>query len=105
MIKLTGDHIVEYYQGTRGVGHTRAMVDGVGNRSIIVVANSRQVKALARLTLAQHVFPVHDIGETLRGLRLPLHIDNHAFETIWDEVRKALNNAERRIVKLESKLV
>lgn len=104
MIKLIGDHITDYYQGTRGVGHTQAMIDGVGDRSIVVVANHRQIKALTDLTLAQHVFPVYDINEKLRGLRLPLHIDNHAFTMIWAEGREALDSAERRITELERKL-
>ena len=104
MIKLTGDHITEYYQRTRAVGHTQAMIDGIGAGSVVVVTNHQQERALqAQQPLGLYITSC-DFGEKSRGLCLPLHIDNHAFEVIWAEARKALNKAENKIVRLESEL-
>ncbi len=105
MIKLVGDHITEYYQKTRGVGHTRAMIDGIGTSSVVIVVNDQQRKELQKWQpLGLYIVLSHDLGDKLRGLRSPLHIDNHAFEVIWAEARMALDKAENKIARLESKL-
>ncbi len=105
MTKLTGDYITEYYHQTRGVGHTQAMMDGVGSESVVIVANHQQARELKTRQPLVLFIPSQDSSDKLRGLRRPLHIDNHAFTVIWAEVREALNNAEKRIAGLESKLV
>lgn len=104
MIKLTGDHITEYYQRTRGVGHTRAMIDGIGASSVVVVVNNQQGRALQAYQPLGLYIASYDFAEKSRGLCLPLHIDNHAFGVIWAEARKALDKAGDKIARLESKL-
>ena len=100
-MKLIGDRVTEYYWQTRGVGHTRAMMEGVGDKSIVVVVDQRQTRQLQSRWPGVNYMIVPDIGEKLHGLRAPLHIDNYAFTTIWAEARKALDEAESIMVELE----
>ena len=72
--------LVGYFNGTRGVGHTKTVMLGF-NRSpearIIVVCEHD----LPNIPMNQKI-PLENLGRWLEGTRSPLVIDNHALDVM-----------------------
>lgn len=93
--------LIEYYNVTRGVGHTATMLDGARHRACIVLAsNMRQVVGIGRQ--APQIRPV-SLGanlDGLRGLHLPLAIDNGALWTLMAEAWSCIQDLRKENVRL-----
>jgi len=86
------------YLQNRGLGHTTAMLEGAQNTDgVIIIAHTKPfADSLARRCKNARGISLHNLA-SLRGLRLPILIDNFALQTL-------LTNAHKRICELEGAL-
>ena len=88
-----------YYQATRAVGHTYAMMHGALHtdhpQGIIILAHDMSyARDLARQCIKKQVVPIslHTLEHGLRGHRKPLLIDNAA---LWQLLHEAATEIEK----------
>lgn len=93
--KLT--FLAHYFIINRGVGHTKTMLEGVNNNpTAMVVVNSRS--AAKRLGI-QNAVTLDDLG-AMRGLNIPVVLDNHALFELLSDAAKHIEQLERENTSL-----
>lgn len=101
---MQGDMIFEYFRQTRGVGHTKALLTGLSNNSLVLVGNDLQRSAIERQALDLgsiiRAIPLTRFESQMRSLRLPLVIDNHAFIQLWLDARQGMRLLDKEIKRL-----
>lgn len=102
-VQILIEELIRYYETTRGVGHTRTMLQGVtcGRNAVVVVANSQMGGMLMRHYQVDRIVTLHQIkqGSVLRGMQAPLVFDNHALVTLLADMRETLRQAESAVVR------
>lgn len=104
-----------YYSRTRGVGHTRAMVNGIGEGKTLVLSNrpnslASELRGLTGTSSASigpgsvQVIGFDDIQRALAGQRLPLLIDHDAMREIMLRAGAEVDRLKRRIRELNDEL-
>lgn len=92
------DEILAYYDGNRGVGHTRAAINGAGAENALFLTSYRdqalrvhkQDERLELITLQQVA------NGSLRGKNRPMVADHGALTTLLTEARRVILNAQVR---------
>ncbi len=93
---MKDNEIQTYLQGARQVGHTKILTESLKNVDepfFILGADMMHAQVLAKRIGNPHAIPVSlSANSTIRGRRLPLVMDNHAFSTVCE-------NYENRIIE------
>lgn len=78
-IQKTLEELLQYYQTTRAVGHTYAMINGAKNTdNVLVLVHSQKYASEIKAKYPKAEFTGFLNLEGLRGKRKPLLIDNGA---------------------------
>ncbi len=105
-------NLIEYYNTTRGVGHTELMIASpIGESCIIMSHNERMgkyIKEKIQSVTLNHENATKNIkfistSSNLRGMKLPLLIDNAALHTIFLESLSEIETLRQEITKLKTK--
>ena len=88
------DWLLQYYYGSRGVGHTTVMFDGVRTaKEVYILASTyKQAKILSKH--CDNALPIH-WNKQLHGQRTPIAIDNSAMIDILGEVYNILERIKQ----------
>ena len=99
-IKETLNDLLHYYESTRQVGHTAAMIEGVANspQTMVLVGNFAQGKCLMPKVSEKQVVPIGSISTALCDRRAPLVIDNAAMWLILHEAKKEIERLEAQVL-------
>lgn len=95
-----------YYSSSRGVGHTRAMIEGAKNeeRPILISGTSTSARNIGRAAgiRPQDCLGWGEIGVTknMRGLRQPLVFDNYGIQCMITDALRAINDLEFLMLSL-----
>ena len=90
--------LVQYYDCTRGVGHTHTMLNGAAHvRCIILSHSERYARELLKHAPEARVIVLQD-GQELCGLRLPLVIEHCALRELLEEVLQEIERLETQCV-------
>jgi len=103
-IKTTLQELVQYYDGTRGVGHTSAVIAGAENvEQCMVIASN--VESLRRLA-APGLFKVMTLAELrngkMRGHDCPMVLDNHALTELARGSLAEISRLEYKIAQMKA---
>lgn len=109
-IKETLQELVNYYDLTRGAGHTHGMMNGVKNTTdSLVMAHNTSFADGLRKTLPVNIAKSKNISfvsiqsnKSLRGRKSPLFIDNAALHMIFKKALNQFNDLEMENIKLLS---
>ncbi len=104
----TADKIVRYFAETKGVGHSRAVVDGAAAcRANIVVADSDKHKRLGNV-LGRKVLCLSDVESgdlDSPGIKpLPLVLDNGAVKALLIGLLDEIDNEKSKSASLQAQL-
>lgn len=98
--------LYQYYLSTRGVGHTVAMVDGAAKSGAIILANTQTTADLLSIQCGRSKRGLHSFGlesaiefGKLRGLRLPILLDNSALILLLDELLSKIHGLKMYIAE------
>lgn len=98
-VKTTLKELVRYFDSTRGIGHTTAVIAGAENvdNCLVIAANIQDVHRLAEGDLFK-VMTLAELGDgKMRGRACPVVLDNHALAEL---ARQSLTE----IARLEEKI-
>lgn len=102
------DTLCQHYAFTRGVGHTTALVEGLKNintgRTFFLTGNRYLSQSIISKNCTTNVEGIclDDIEFRLRGVQVPLVIDNSALVTIFYEALNKIHELEFENWKLRS---
>lgn len=103
---MQGDMIFEYFSQTRGVGHTKALLTGLPNNSLVLVGTDKERRPIERQALdfgsVIRAISLTRFESQMRSLRLPLVIDNHAFIQLWVDARQGMRLLDKEIKRLNA---
>jgi hypothetical protein len=92
------NEIKDYLQSARQVGHTKVLTEslrGVDEPFFILGADMSHAKDLAKRIGNPHAIPVSlSVSSTMRGRRLPLVMDNHAFSTVCENYENKIKEID-----------
>lgn len=92
--------LIAYYNVTRGVGHTKTMLEGAFlHRCIVLAKDSRQARDFNRRSGVITSVGCNDLNSLL-GLRLPLAIDNAVLWTLMAEAWSCIQDLRKENVRL-----
>jgi len=98
-IKNILKELVTYYECTRKVGHTTAVIEGLRDKpKPIVVTNSKEMSNHYRMLCPDelHTITLDYIGSSLRGHNRPIVFDNAALHVIFSEALKTIESIETK---------
>ena len=97
--------LMEYFYKTRGVGHTKAMLEGANSYPCIVVVRNEHEKSrvLSEFVNPRDVVTVHGL-ERLMGRRDPLLFDNSALIELFSAAAASLDAGWAEIEHLRKRL-
>jgi hypothetical protein len=98
-IKNILKELVTYYECTRQVGHTTAVIEGLKDKpKAIVVTNSKEMSNHYKEVCSDelHTIRLDYIGSSLRGHNRPIIFDNAALHVIFSEALKIIENIETK---------
>lgn len=99
-IKKILKELVTYYECTRQVGHTTAVIEGVKNKpKTIVITHSREMSNYYnRLHLDgfHNTISLDCVGNSLRGHNRPIVFDNAALHVIFNEALEKIESLEAK---------
>jgi hypothetical protein len=101
-IKHILSEIAGYFGSTRGIGHTTAVIKGY-NMTPLPVAIVHNKDFGDRVYRGQNYVALDDLA-SLRGVRRPLVIDNHAFQLICQQALETITDLETENRILKSKI-
>lgn len=92
--------IVEYLAASRGVGHTRAVMEGADNvESHVMFSNSRIARIITdRGVPTRAKWITLDAADVLRGSRLPLVLDNSALAVLLEGLLAEIDEAHEMLM-------
>lgn len=95
-IKETLEVLLNYYETTRQVGHTTAMMEGAKNTEcLVVVYNSQVEKGIKKMFPDSKNKYISIYGvDKLKDCKTPLLIDNSALFELLDEALKEISKLE-----------
>ena len=95
---MKDNEIQVYLQSARQVGHTKILTESlksVDEPFFILGADMKQAKDLARRINNPHAIPISlSASSTIRGRRLPLVMDNHAFSTVCENYENTIRGKD-----------
>lgn len=105
-IKQILKEFCDYFQRTRGVGHTHLMLYGVKNtEKIIGVVGYNLAFAKMLCNGYKNTCPISIQTLThLRGRKIPLAFDNITLDFLFMKAYDTIDNQEKEIKELKSKL-
>jgi hypothetical protein len=99
-IKDTLRLFVDYYNSTRGRGHTSAMLHGALSKGATIIFTSKE---MAKMII--HGYPnilsLSDIDVGLRGTNKAIAFDNYALQTIFSQAYDEIDKLEEEIENLK----
>jgi len=98
-IKNILKELVGYYECTRQVGHTTAVIEGARYKpKTIVVTNSKEMSNHYRKVCSDEINTIilQNIGSSLRGHNRPIIFDNAALHVIFSEALKTIESIETK---------
>ncbi|NDB83309.1 MAG: hypothetical protein EB127_11365 [Alphaproteobacteria bacterium] len=98
-IKNILKELVTYYECTRQVGHTTAVIEGVRYKpKTIVVTNYKEMSNHYRKVCSDEINTIilQNIGSSLRGRNEPIVFDNAALYVIFSEALKIIESIETK---------
>ena len=106
ILKAKLGHVIEYYNSTRGVGHTRVLFRGVGSEPTLVMGSDRRIVDTL-LRGKPNVIPLSwgSLSAQLYGRNIPLALDNSAVITILYECLTEIVRLEGVIKEREEELM
>jgi hypothetical protein len=105
-IKETLQTLLNYYERTRGVGHTRVMLEGATNRpeALVVFAYPLQDKILTPGPLKNsQVLSLETVTTDLLGRGVPLVFDNTGMSELLAQSLEEINRLEAEVQSLQDK--
>ena len=95
-IKKILKELVTYYECTRQVGHTTAVIEGLRNKpKAIFVTHSLDNGDYFKLD-DLHIIKIDYIGSSLRGHNRPIVFDNAALHVIFNEALEKIESLEAK---------
>lgn len=108
-IKLVLQLLVDYYQATRGIGHTLTMVHGAGNTPgvAVVAIGPRHGETLRDIDLLEEaqIVGLSDLAKLRDCTPAPLAFDNGALCFLFDQAATRIANLEAENEKLHAALM
>jgi hypothetical protein len=91
-----------YYTINRGVGHTRAMIDGAARtpKAFVIVESLHSAQRLDPSIDLHRVVSMHNLSK-LRGLRAPITFDNIVLQNLFRESASEISRLEKEVEKLK----
>lgn len=98
-VKDTLNQLLQYYQATRGVGHTLAALGKPTPDRPLFLSHvyKNNIIEYGKVPIS-----FTNLKETLRGQRAPLIIDHFALTIIFEESLRKIEELERRVSELEN---
>jgi len=97
--------LLEYYYISRGVGHTRAMIEGAKDTDGVIILAHEHRYAVSLARGCKNATPLAWFGygaDTLCGQRKPLLIDNGAMIDILADAINYINTLEHVVARLQA---
>lgn len=92
---LKMEDLAHYYDRTRGIGHTRVLLQGIGDEPVMVMFDNMHMASILAPRDNPNILPIAwstDLARTLIGRTEPLVLDNSAVTAI---LRDAMNEIRR----------
>ena len=108
------DIFVSYYHTTRGVGHTKLLIDAINNfnGSVLVVVPSMAIfnkSILPNIEDKNKAIPIDctsdDFRHRIAGYALPIIFDNSALFYILEDMRVKMARHENKLRKLKDQSI
>lgn len=93
--------LARYFNLTRQVGHTTAMLEGAKNVDCMVVAHNQQWADELKHMGARDAISLWSLKHRLMGIEAPLLLDNAAMFEICSGALAEINALEQRIAKMK----
>lgn len=106
--KLKAESLLEYYERTRGVGHTKATINGAGSSKskacLLLAVDHKHAKFLRpKVTKGALVYVMHDLS-VAADRRQPILLDNFTIITVLEEAVAEVKRLRLSEFQLSSKL-
>jgi len=100
------DMLVNYYEKTRGVGHTTLMLEGTKSKSCLIMAHTHEYACdLMQQSGGSSAVSWSDLSFLGIGHHLPLAIDNSAMIRICHDAAHEIAKLQAEVRALVNKLI
>jgi hypothetical protein len=96
---------IEYFAATRGVGHTKTVIEGIAKNlgSAVIVANENGAREYEKQCVGISAVSI-DGFEKLRGQTRPIVFDNHSLIILFTGAFRAIDNLESQAIGFKQSL-